>query len=294
MAGLRAVSTADRLAYVDDCLPRIDRAAVEDRMREDAELKSQIDFWLTQNDAIRAAFPDHAAKRAGAGWTVADWLMVPELSRPNVRRAPEGSEPADRARVTRHAGDSLRKAVAPTIAPAPPAAKPRPRARIVVGLAAALALWSGAAILFSGKGGEPFAKAATAAYRTYAEGKVRPVETATSDRAALNKWFAAQTAGAAPVPDLTEAGLILVGGRIVPGASSPATFAVYETLRHERFAIEMEVVDAPPETDFVIDDAGGILCASWTGAGHSFAIVGRASRARIDELARLVREASRI
>jgi hypothetical protein len=56
----------------------------------------------------------------------------------------------------------------------------------------------------------------------------------------------------------------------------------------------MEVVDAPPETDFVIDDAGGILCASWTGAGHSFAIVGRASRARIDELARLVREASRI
>src|SRR5260370_4322818 len=265
MAGLRAVSMADRLAYVDDCLPRIDRAAVDERMREDAELKSQIESWLAQNEAVRAAFPDHAAKRAGGGWTVADWLMVPDLGRQSARRAPEASEPGDKAGSAGRAGDNLRKAVAP----APPAAKPRrPLARIVVGLAAALALWSGAAILFSGKGGEPFAKAATAAYRTYAEGKVRPVETATSDRAALNKWFAAQSAGAAPVPDLTDAGLVLIGGRIVPGAASPAAFALYENPRHERLAIEIETVDAPTETDFAIDDAGRILCASWTGAGR--------------------------
>src|SRR5260370_11806826 len=117
MAGLRAVSMADRLAYVDDCLPRIDRAAVDERMREDAELKSQIESWLAQNEAIRAAFPDHAAKRAGGGWTVADWLMVPDLGRQRASPAPEASEPGDKARTAGHARPPLPQPLPP---PPPP------------------------------------------------------------------------------------------------------------------------------------------------------------------------------
>jgi anti-sigma factor RsiW len=257
-------------------------------MREDCELRSQVENWLAQNEAIRSAFPDQSAKPGAAGWTVADWLLVPDLPRQNAKRATEGGQIDERARIVGHVGERPHKPGEP---PAALARKGRARARrMLPGLAAAVALWAGAAILLSGNGGAPFAKAATAAYRTFAEGRARPVEIATTDRDALNRWFSAQMSGAAPIPDLKTSGLALIGGRIVPGASSPAAFLIYESPRRERFAIAMEAVDAPPETDLAIDDSGGVLCASWTGAGHSFAIVGRASRGRLAELARLVRE----
>lgn len=281
------IAIADRLAYVDDCLPRIDRAFIEETMQQDAGLRSEIETWLAQNEALRYAFPDHAAKRGAAGWSVADWLMVPDLTRQNARRAPEGGAAG--------AGESADdKSAGPPAAPTRRAAATwRGLARMVAGVAVALAVWVGAAILFSGNGAAPFAKAAAGAYRTYAEGRARPVEIATSDRDALSRWFAAQMAGATPIPDLTAAGLALVGGRVVPGAYAPAAFLLYEDPRRQRFAIQAENVEAPPETDLAIEDSSGLLSASWTGARHGFALVGRASRARLTELARLAREVAR-
>jgi anti-sigma factor RsiW len=216
---------------------------------------------------------------------VADWLLVPDLTRQGAR-APAGEEltPAD------DDGPGL------GAQPAPPASAWRRRSarvrRICGALAVAGALWTGAAVLFFDGDAEPFAKAATAAYRTFAEGRTRPVELATSDRDALNRWFAAQVGGAAPIPDLSALGLALLGGRIVPGAISPAIFVLYKSAQAQWIAIEMETIDAPPETEVAIDESGGVLCASWTGAGRRFAIVARAPRARLLELARLVREGS--
>ena len=46
----------DAHAYVDECLSRDDRIAFEARLRDDPELRRQVDLWQAQNDAIRAAF----------------------------------------------------------------------------------------------------------------------------------------------------------------------------------------------------------------------------------------------
>ena len=46
----------DAHAYVDECLSREDRIAFEARLRNDPELRRQVDLWQAQNDAIRAAF----------------------------------------------------------------------------------------------------------------------------------------------------------------------------------------------------------------------------------------------
>ena len=46
----------DAHAYVDECLSREDRIAFEARLRDDPELRRQVDLWQAQNDAIRAAF----------------------------------------------------------------------------------------------------------------------------------------------------------------------------------------------------------------------------------------------
>ena len=45
----------DAHAYVDECLSREDRIAFEARLRDDPELRRQVDLWQAQNDAIRAA-----------------------------------------------------------------------------------------------------------------------------------------------------------------------------------------------------------------------------------------------
>jgi anti-sigma factor RsiW len=291
--GPRRVSTGDKHGYVDDCLTRADRAVVEDRMLEDPQLRKQIEGWLAQNEAIRTAFADHSAwADATGGWGGASRSRFAEPPRLDAQVVPIGEDGGGQWRA---GGEAARRDEIP-LAPAarPPSAAHRLRARLLAavgGLAAALAVWAGAASLFADRGAEAFAGAATASYRTFAEGRARPVELATGDRAALGRWFAPQLGGAAPVPDLSGAGLTLLGGRIVPGAFAPAAFALYEDAQRNRVALQTEAADARSATAIAIGQAGGLADAAWTHGGRSFALVARAPPARLDELARRIREA---
>ncbi|WP_158818127.1 hypothetical protein [Methylocapsa sp. S129] len=292
----RRASIGNMLAYVDNCLPQQDRAALEDRMIEYPELKSQVDLWLLQNEAIRAAFPDPSLKAASTGGgDFARGSFAPDHMRWSLRTIREGKELDRRPHAAPGpTGESLPVPLAAPLAPARQA-KPKRNARAIAQwalrpLAGALALWAGSAAVFSSDQSGAFAGAATAAYRAFADNATHPVEIATSDRDALNKWFAPQIVRAAPVPDLAASGLTLLGGRIAPGAFLPAGFALYENRRHERFALEVEALDSPPQTDVEIRESGAVLCASWTEAGHSFALIGRASRTQMMALARLIRE----
>jgi anti-sigma factor RsiW len=282
------------LAYVDDCLPPRDRAALEERMIEHPEIKSQIEAWLSQNQAIRAAFsadpPFRLASTADDGPAAGSLGRRPAQTR---RAAGQEGGALDRRAVTVGLPGGSRRG--PGAAPNAPARKAGPKRnarafarRVLRVLAAALVLWAAGAVV-SDHHGEA-ARAAAVAYRTFAGNGTRPVEIATSDSGALNQWLASQIAGAAHVPDLTAAGVVLIGGRIVPGAAAPAEFLLYENRRRERIAIEIEAVDSPPETAVADHESGDVHCASWTGAGHSFAIVGRGPAERLAELARLVRD----
>ena len=283
-SGQRSVAIGDMLAYVDDCLPAADRSAFEDDLRAHPAQRSRIEEWLFQNESIRAAFPDpRGAPAAPPGRGVAPRNLVAE-------RAPQGAalKRADQGFDCSREPSARRSAPARTAAP-PRSGLARVR-RIIWTLGAAVAVWIGAPAIVSGDGARPFSNVARAAYRTFAEGRMRPVEAATSDPDRLANWFAAQIGGATPVPDLSESGFSLLGGRIVPGAFSPAGVLLYENPRHERIAVAFETADAPPETAVAFDEGGGVLCASWSGAGHSYAIVGRASRARLSALASLIRD----
>jgi anti-sigma factor RsiW len=290
----RRVSTGEMLAYVDDCLPHGARAAFKDRMIENPEINDQIDLWLLQNEAIRAAFPAPSDSRgSAAAGESARRSFAPELASPGSRIMWDGGDLDRRPRVV--VRTDVRPPQPDTIVLAP-ARQVRPRRnalsvarRMLAVLAGAVAFWVAGVFLVSNPSVE-FAKAATAAYRTFADNGARPVEIATSDRDALNKWFAPQVLRAQKVPDLAAAGLSLLGGRIVPGAYSSAQYVLYENQQHQRLALEIEAVDAPPETNVEVGQIGAVYCASWTGTGHSFALVGRVARARIAELARFIRE----
>ena len=289
----RRVSTGEMLAYVDDCLPPGARAAFKDRMIENPDINNQIDLWLLQNEAIRAAFPAPSDSRASAAaGESARRSFAAELASPSAQIMWDGGDLDRRPRVV------VRPDVRPPqpdAIPLAPARQVRPRRnalfvarRMLSVLAGVLAFWVAGALF--GNPSAEFAKAASAAYRTFADNGTRPVEIATSDRDALNKWFAPQVLRAQKIPNLAAAGLSVLGGRIVPGAFLSAQYVLYENPQHERIALAIEAIDAPPETNVEIGQIGPVLCASWTGTGHSFALIGHVSRARLAELARLVRE----
>jgi anti-sigma factor RsiW len=276
------VSAGQMLAYVDDCLSRSDRAALEARMIEYPEIRNRVESWLWQNEAIRAAFPDPGAKPAAA-----------------AGRTPPGAEPARDASPAAREGARAAGPAEARIGGAEAKLSERWRLRrgalalvrqALLTLAAAAVLWGVGGGFLAGDRSAPLARGATMAYRAFADNSVRPVEIAASDRDALSRWFAPQIPHAAPAPELSAAGLNLLGARVVPGAMLPAQFLLYENARHERFALAVEASDSPPESDLATGESGGLAWASWTGVGHSFALVGRASSARLAELARLIRE----
>lgn len=272
---LRRVSPGEMLAYVDDCMPPADRAALEVRMARDHAVRNQIDIWLSQNEAIRGAFPGAAARPKAEGRS-ASKDYIPERRRQSVAtrdldRSPQVSAaPVGETKPTRQASGVLR--------------------RVLRVLAGGLAIWIGGAFICSGDRSSDFAKAAGAAYRTFADSATHPVELATADRRALNKWLVQQTEFSAGVPDLAAAGLSLLGGRIVPGSNSPAGFLLFETSQRERVALQIEPLDSPPESVVEIRDNGDLPSAAWTDAGGSFVLVGRVSNARLASLARAIRE----
>jgi anti-sigma factor RsiW len=273
------------LAYVDNCLPSESRLTFAARMAENPAIQSQVAQWLQQNEAIRAAFRDNLDKR-------------PVASRAPPRRGPPGDWAPQDIRVLRaqRSAERLRSGEDTTDAPRKPAAAPAERAhgasrrwlRVGRRLVYALALWIGGAFAFADDQPAAFVAAGAAAYRTFAQSASRPVEVTAADPGVLRKWVAQQIGRAAPIPDLAAAGLTLLGGRIVPGAASPASFALYENAQRERVGLYAEALDSPPAAPVEVKACGDMLCASWSADGHGFALIGRLSPARMTELAHLI------
>lgn len=284
------------LAYVDDCLPREDRQALESAMTESPEIRRQIEEWRGQNQAIRAAFAEPAVWGAPpAAGRFAAAAFVPARAARAAETKRQGDDPDRRRPASAPARERLGGGAAtlrPATGPAIPARGRGPTVarRVFRALAGAFALWCASAALSPRDPSIDFVAAGAAAYRTFAGNATRPVETTTKDRAALERWFAAQGERAAPVPDLTAAGLALLGGRIIPGAFSPAQFMLYENARRERVGVAIEPLDLPPASAIVFGESGGVASAAWTGAGHGFVVLGAASGAPIARLARLVRD----
>ena len=281
---------ADMLAYVDGCMEASRRAAFEALMAAEPDIKRQIEEWRGQNEAIRAAFvraapipaPGRASSSANENALPA-WMPLPVR---NLRAGAGARQGAPHLILARASQSS-------TSAPA----EPKPRAdRALVLRSATRAI--GAAILcvalLATTGGlnsssrpEATISSGLAVFRTYATGMVNPVEHATADVKDMRRWLATQIARDTPIPDLSSRGLTLLGGRIIPGARTPAAFLLYETSSHERVGLIIENLDAPAPVAITLRRLRGVETAFWTGSGHSFELVGRLSEERIEELARV-------
>ena len=75
------------------------------------------------------------------------------------------------------------------------------------------------------------------AHRLYVVEVRHPVEVPGSERDHLQQWLTKRCGWDVRAPELAAAGLKLVGGRLLPGPTGPASFFMYESASGERFTI---------------------------------------------------------
>jgi len=82
-----------------------------------------------------------------------------------------------------------------------------------------------------------FTEDALDAHRLYVVEVRHPVEVPGSERDHLQQWLTKRCGWDVRAPELTGAGLKLVGGRLLPGPTGPASFLMYESATGERFTL---------------------------------------------------------
>ena len=75
------------------------------------------------------------------------------------------------------------------------------------------------------------------AHRLYVVEVRHPVEVPGNERTHLQAWLTKRCGWTVHAPELDATGLKLVGGRLLPGPTGPASFLMYESASGERFTI---------------------------------------------------------
>jgi len=103
----------------------------------------------------------------------------------------------------------------------------------------------------------------------------------------LQQWLTKRCGWDVRAPELDATGLKLVGGRLLPGPTGPASFLMYESASGERFT----VYTARAETEttqmrYARQDNDGALF--WADNGVGYVVSGGSDRERLSQVARLV------
>src|SRR6202790_1128757 len=125
------------------------------------------------------------------------------------------------------------------------------------------------------------------AHRLYVVEVRHPVEVPGSERAHLQQWLTKRCGWDVHAPELDATGLQLLGGRLLPGPTGPASFLMYESATGERFTVY--AARAAAETTqmrYAKQDNDGALF--WADRGVGYVVSGGSDRERLTQVARLV------
>src|ERR1700675_2583634 len=125
------------------------------------------------------------------------------------------------------------------------------------------------------------------AHRLYVVEVRHPVEVPGDQREHLQQWLTKRCGWDVRAPELDATGLKLVGGRLLPGPTGPASFLMYESASGERFT----VYTARAETEttqmrYARQDNDGALF--WADNGVGYVVSGGSDRERLSQVAPLV------
>lgn len=237
-------------AYADGELSPEQRAEVEALMARDPEAARRLADWARQRDLLKTAFDG-----------VLDEPVPPQLAAV-LRRAPP------RARLT------------PLFAMA---------AAVLLLLCGGLAGWflkgEAAPSVVADLGRE-----AIAAHSVYAVEVRHPVEVAAADKDHLQAWLSKRVGTAFNVPDLSEQGYQLLGGRLLSGDQGPAAMLMYEDPKGQRLSVVLAAPGTDVETALKVEQQGKLIACTWQDGKLAVAVAGEMDRGPMMTLAKAVYE----
>jgi anti-sigma factor RsiW len=129
------------------------------------------------------------------------------------------------------------------------------------------------------------------AHRLYVVEVRHPVEVPGSERAHLQQWLTRRCGWDVRAPELSATGLKLVGGRLLPGPTGPASFLMYESASGERFTVySAKASTETTQMRYVANANEGAMF--WADRGVGYVVSGGSDRERLTQVARLVYDQS--
>lgn len=122
--------------------------------------------------------------------------------------------------------------------------------------------------------GEKIADQAASAYIVYTSEVRHPVEVPASEKAHLVGWLSKRLGHSLTAPDLTAAGYVLMGGRLLAEDSKPAAQFMYEHENGQRITLYVAANPTEGETAFRIADNGPITSFYWLDGPLGFVLTG--------------------
>jgi anti-sigma factor RsiW len=171
----------------------------------------------------------------------------------------------------------------------------RPRKWLYGAMAAALVAfiagsgvgWMARGVAASPSAFQSFTMDALDAHRLYVVEVRHPVEVPGSERAHLEQWLTRRCGWDVRAPELDATGLKLVGGRLLPGPTGPASFLMYESASGERFTVyTARAATEATQMRYATQDNDGALF--WADHGVAYVVSGSSDRERLTQVARLV------
>lgn len=123
------------------------------------------------------------------------------------------------------------------------------------------------------------------AHRLYVVEVRHPVEVPGSEIAHLQQWLTKRCGWDVRAPEL--AGLKLVGGRLLPGPTGPASFLMYESTSGERYTIYTAKSEAEA-TQMRYAAQGSESALFWADRGVGYVVSGGTDRGRLTKIAQAV------
>ncbi len=129
------------------------------------------------------------------------------------------------------------------------------------------------------------------AHRLYVVEVRHPVEVPGNERVHLQQWLTKRCGWNVRAPELDATGLKLVGGRLLPGPTGPASFLMYESASGERFTVyTAKATTETTQMRYTTQNNEGALF--WADRGVGYVVSGGSDRERLTQVARLVYDQS--
>jgi anti-sigma factor RsiW len=135
--------------------------------------------------------------------------------------------------------------------------------------------------------GASVARAAIEAHLVFMPEVLHPVEVRASDSSHLLHWLSKRLGYPMALPDLTEQGFSLIGGRLLAGPQGPAALFMFETGSGLRLTLYCGRVKPVADSAFRFTQTDGLGTIYWTADNIGFAVTAPLERGTLQKLAEL-------